>query len=340
MAHLAAVIPAPRAPIEVKEVETCQPGPHELLVKNELIALHPVDGKMFKHAIFPLQYPAVLGSSFGGTVVAVGPQVTGFQIGDKVAAYKFGSSGNKYGAFQRFVLSRDATTSKIPEGVSVSAAGSLIGNLTTVVGLFSGSLRVDKPNVNGPKPTNHKKVLIYGGTSSVGSLSVQYVAQAGYTVVTTTSPRHADFVSKLGAARVIDHTQDHEAVVKALIADGPYDIVVDAVSQPGTIKATAEVLSAQGGGKLYALLPAYNPDDIPQGVTHEFASWPLSLAEERNASLKSWAFQTYLPLGLVSGKVLPLPTETVSGGLEGLNRALDILEKGVSGLKLVVNPWE
>jgi NADPH:quinone reductase-like Zn-dependent oxidoreductase len=182
--------------------------------------------------------------------------------------------------------------------------------------------------------------LIYGGSSSLGSLSVQYVVQAGYTVVTTSSPKQRDFVSKLGAAKVVDHTQEQAALVKALAAEGPYELVVDTISLPNTTLITAAVLAAQGGGELYTTQPAFGPESLPEGVTREFASWSLLLAEKQNEGLLAWAYSKYLPQGLANGKIIPLPTEKISGGLKGVDSALDRLAKGVSGVKLVLNPWE
>jgi Zn-dependent alcohol dehydrogenases len=72
MSHLAAVVSAPKAPLEVQEIETPQPGPGELLIKNELIALLPIDAKIARFAMLPIKYPAVLGNSFAGTVIGVG----------------------------------------------------------------------------------------------------------------------------------------------------------------------------------------------------------------------------------------------------------------------------
>ncbi|KAA8650329.1 hypothetical protein EYZ11_012684 [Aspergillus tanneri] len=341
MSHLAAIIPDAKAPLRVQEVETPHPGPHELLIKNELISLQPIDAKFAKLAIFPVEYPAILGMSYGGRVAAVGSEVTNFKVGDIVAAAKTaGAAGNKFGAFQRYVIARDITTSKISESVDLTVPVTLIGNLSTAVGLFNASVGLERPDPNGQAPARGKKVLIYGGTSSFGSLSVQYVAQAGYNVITTTSPKHKDLVSKLGAVQVIDHTQVHEALVKALVKEGPYDLVVDSISLPNTIQTTAAVVAAQGGGNLHTLLPAIGPESLPQGVTRQFASWSVALVEEKNAGLLTWAFKTYLPQVTANGKAIPLPSKKASGGLEGLNDALDILLQGVSGQKIVIDPWE
>jgi NADPH:quinone reductase-like Zn-dependent oxidoreductase len=341
MANLAAVIPAAKAPLEVQEVETYKPGPHELLIKNEVIAYSPIEYKIAKLAFFPIQYPAILGGSFGGTVEAVGPQVTNFKVGDKVAAVKSGKSvGNQYGSYQRYVVLSDETASKVPEGTDLALPVSFTANLSTVVGIFTGRAGLEKPSFDGSVSTKGKKVLVYGGSSNVGTLSVQYVAQAGYSVVTTSSPSNNGFVSKLGAVKVLDHTQEQGALIKALIAEGPYDLVVDSIALPNTTPITGAVVAAQGGGKLYALLPAFGPEALPEGVTREFASWGSILDEEKNLGLRAWAFTEYLPQGFASGKLIPQTIEKVAGGLKGVNDALDKLEKGVSGVKLVSDPWE
>jgi len=169
---------------------------------------------------------------------------------------------------------------------------------------------------------------------------VQYVAQAGYAVVTTSSPKHEDFVSQLGSAMVVDHTQEHDALVKALTVEGPYKLVVDSISLPQTVAVNAAVLAAQGGGDLFTLLPAFGPEALPEGVTRRFESWAVILREGKYSELSEWMYKVYLPQGLARGKIVPLPIEKVPGGLRGVNDALSRLQKGVSGLKLVTDPWE
>lgn len=341
MSHLAAIIPAPKAPLVVQKVETPKPGPHELLIKNELVGLLPLDAKLAKAAIFPLQYPAILGLSFGGTVAAVGADVSGFNVGDRVTTANMDvAAGDKFSAFQQYVVARAITTSNIPKDIELNVPVSLVGNLGTVVGLFTLSAGLEKPDPEAQVPSKDSKILVYGGTSSFGSLSVQYVTQAGYKVVTTTSPKHESFVSKLGALKVVDHTQDEEALVNELVAEGPYDLVVDAISIPSTLRVTAAVLSAQGGGDVYALLPAFGPETLPHGVTRKFDSWSVPLRDEKNAELLKWTFGSYLPRAVAKGKLVPLPTQKASGGLGGLNDALTELYNGVSGVKIVTHPWE
>jgi NADPH:quinone reductase-like Zn-dependent oxidoreductase len=141
MANLAAIIPTAKAPLEVHEVVIYTPGPDELLVRNEVMAFNPVEFKIAKLGIFLSQYPAILGSTFGGTVEAVGANVTNFKVGDRVAvSKKFGAVENQYGAFQKYVVVQDVMVSKIPASINLTISASLMMNLTCVVGLLTGRL--------------------------------------------------------------------------------------------------------------------------------------------------------------------------------------------------------
>lgn len=341
MANLAAIIPAAKAPLEIRDVEKYSPGPDEILIKNKVIALNPIEFKIAKLGMLPLQYPAILGSTFGGTVEAIGSHVKNFQIGETVVATRDSATrGNQYGAYQRYVVVKDIVASKVPANVDAAIPASLITNLTSVVGLFSGRLGLDKPSLDGSSPGKNQKILIYGGSSSFGSLAVQYLSQAGYTVITTTSPKHRDFVNKLGAAAVIDHMLESATLVDRLVAEGPYSVVADVIALPNTVPVTARVVAAQGGGKLYTTQPAFGPETLPDGVTRVFESWPDALFEENNLALLKWIMETYLPQGLSKGSLTPLPTEKVEGGLKQINGAFDRLQRGTGGVRLVVDPWE
>jgi NADPH:quinone reductase-like Zn-dependent oxidoreductase len=93
MTHLAAVLTATKTPLELQEVEIYKPGPHELLVKNEIIATNPVEFQIAKLDVFPTQYPAIIGLSNSRTVETLGPEVTRFKVGDIVAVKKTSELG-------------------------------------------------------------------------------------------------------------------------------------------------------------------------------------------------------------------------------------------------------
>ena len=209
-------------------------------------------------------------------------------------------------------------------------------NLTCVVGLFTGRLGLDRPPLVGTAEAKKKKVLLYGGSSSFGSLSVQYLAQAGYTVVTTSSPKNRGFVDSLGATTIIDHTQDSTTLTSEIIAHGPYDVVVDFVSIAPTLAVTGAVLAAQGGGRLFTMQPGR--EELPEGVERMFEPYSESLYEAKNKELLEWAVDKYLPEGIQRGLIKPMPVEKAPKGLSGIHEALRRSLEG--GGRYVIDPRE
>lgn len=57
-------------------------------------------------------YLAILGSTYGGRIEAVGERVEGWKVGERVVVSKrFGVKGNEKGAFQRYVVCGDRMVS-------------------------------------------------------------------------------------------------------------------------------------------------------------------------------------------------------------------------------------
>lgn len=254
----------------------------------------------------------------------------------------FGVKGNQYGAFQRYVLVKDIMVSKIPDSIDLAIPASLMMNLTCVVGLFTGHLGLNKPSLSGsvPPPEKNKKthIFVYGGSSSFGSLAVQYLSQAGYTVITTSSPAQNAFVSTLGAEAVLDHyTVPSTKLITQLVALGPFAHIIDMISSPASLSITGAVVATQGGGKLYATQPAFGEETLPHGVQRVFEPWSNRLYEESKRDLQRWCVDEYLPRGLREGCIKAMGVEKIEGGLGGVDGAMGRLSRG--GGRLVCDPW-
>ena len=76
---------------------------------------------------------------------------------------------------------------------------------TAACGLFlEDQLGLRTPPLDRQAPTG-KTVVIWGGSTSVGSCAIQLATAAGYEVVTTASPKNFDYVRGLGAGQVFDY---------------------------------------------------------------------------------------------------------------------------------------
>jgi NADPH:quinone reductase-like Zn-dependent oxidoreductase len=86
-------------------------------------------------------------------------------------------------------------------------------------------------------------------------------------VISTASKRNLEYVKALGAKHVIDYSEPSvvEDIVK-LLERRKFVGAYDAISSPETLKATAEIVSQLGGGKIATVLVA-PAEGLPSNVT-------------------------------------------------------------------------
>lgn len=171
--------------------------------------------------------------------------------------------GAKHGGFQHYTTCREVVVAKIPDSIPLSHAVVLpLGLSTSITGLFE-HLKLDLPS--GEADSKRKTVLIWGGSSSMGSTAIQLAIAAGYDVVSAASQRNHEYVKDLGALEVFDHT-DPEVVEKILKRLEAVDVagVYDCIGEETSIRACAAILSRLGGGVLPTVL--WPPNDLPENV--------------------------------------------------------------------------
>lgn len=71
-------------PFVVKEAPYTDPGATEVLVKNAVVAMTPISHKVQDFDLMKMPYPSILGNEVAGEIVAVGDQVTGLKVGQRV----------------------------------------------------------------------------------------------------------------------------------------------------------------------------------------------------------------------------------------------------------------
>ncbi|KAK2614145.1 hypothetical protein N8I77_000997 [Diaporthe amygdali] len=330
----AAYLIATRAPLELREVPYPTPKEKEIIVKNRAVAINPVD--WFQQAMGPevipwLKLPAILGYDIAGEVESVGSGVTKFKPGDRVA-------GLVNQGFQQHVLLSEHMASIIPSSINFEQAAVLpMGVSVATKALFHKDfLALDLPSAS-PIP-KQETLLIWGGSTSVGSNVIQLAVAAGYEVITTASPNRFEYVKELGAAQVYDYgsptvQDDLVAAFKGKKAAGAIaNGGVVPATFPGIVEACAAVVLSTEGKKFVALtmVPAF---PIPEGVQTKFVD------ELRpDVELASAIFNDFLPGALENRKYTIAPkADVVGNGLEALQGAMDILREGVSAKKIVVS---
>ncbi len=183
----------------LQEVEKPTPKDNEVLVKIHAAAANPLDWHKMRAAPCLVRLSdgllapkdQRLGADIAGRVVAVGSQVTQFQVGDEV----FGEIG--VGGFAEYVAVKERAIAPKPANLSFAQAATIpVAGFTALQGLR-----------NTGKLQSGQTVLVNGASGGVGTFAVQIAKALGAKVTGVCSTRNLDLVRKLGADQVIDYTQ-------------------------------------------------------------------------------------------------------------------------------------
>lgn len=194
------------------------PGPGQLLIAVRAAGVNPVDWKRragYRRAGGPpTELPSVFGSEAAGTVVEVGPGVTGFAAGDAV----FGSTDT--GGYAQLTLLPAGGTAHKPAGLSWTDAATLpVAAATAYDALHQLALPAGST------------LLVNGVGGGVGVAAAQIARHAGLTVIGTGSEAKRDFAQSLGAVHVLSGEGEGEGVADRVraVAPGGVDGVLDLV---------------------------------------------------------------------------------------------------------------
>ncbi|OJJ65323.1 hypothetical protein ASPSYDRAFT_85295 [Aspergillus sydowii CBS 593.65] len=322
----------PKGDLKVLAAPYHMPALDEIVIKNHAIAIQPLDANIRAKAYMDVPYPIILGTSVAGTVEEVGSAVTGFKLGDRVVSDTptYYLKDAKYGGWQQYVVSKEATTARVPDKTPFEDAVAIPFALLTAVAALNLKLGIGKP---GDKKQG--KVLIWGASGSVGGYAVQYASSVGYTVIATASTAKFDYVRSLGASEVVDY-KDSDAVSK-LKQLGPYDFAMSASGDAKSANAISQLLQPKGG--TFASTRGKTDDmNLPDNVTLEYDAYSMTTQKPENAEFSKW-YYGYLSSAL-DGGVTPTPLEKRAGGLAAIQQACGDVLDGKSSKKLVLNPQE
>ncbi|BEP14109.1 hypothetical protein acdb102_24200 [Acidothermaceae bacterium B102] len=367
--NTAAWIGKRHAQLEVGPAPYTAPRNNEIVVRNHAVAINPLDwiiqvagGVAYRW----LTYPTVLGVDVAGEVVEIGSEVTRFRVGDRVLGHAVGSDKDSnaasQGAFQEYTVVLARMASPIPDVLPYEEACVLPLALSTAAcGLFQrDQLSLQHPSADA-RPTG-ETVLVWGGSTSVGSNAIQLAVAAGYDVITTASPRNSEYVRGLGAAEVFDYRSP--SVVPDIIAALHGRTLAGAIAF-GTTSADScvRIVNACKGKKFVSIgSPPVSFEslgdgrgrwELPRLIFRLIASNVALQVRARsrgtrtkyifgstlkNNEVSKAIYEDFLPSALAEGRYVAAPSPSVVGhGLADLQHALDLQRKGVSAANVVVS---
>jgi NADPH:quinone reductase len=191
-------------------------APHDVLIKVDFAGVNRPDllQRAGKYPPPPGASP-IIGLEVAGSIVALGGDVTTWEVGDQVCALTPG------GGYAEYCRTDASHCLPVPRGLSLAEAAAIPETFFTVW----TNLVVRGRLANGDN------VLIHGGSSGIGYTAIQIAKQFGATVFTTVGDeRKAAFCAELGADHVINYrTHDFVTEIRRIVGSRGIDIVLDMV---------------------------------------------------------------------------------------------------------------
>jgi NADPH2:quinone reductase len=234
--------------LEYTETEVPDPQPGQLLVEVAAAGVNFIDTYQ-RSGIYSMKLPFTPGSEGAGEVVAVGPDVTGFGIGDRVA---WAMAPGSY-AEQALVPADKAV--RVPDEVDGrTAAAALLQGLTAHY-LITSTYPV----------RTGETALVHAAAGGMGLLLTQLIKSRGANVIGTVSTAEKEQLAReAGADEIIRYTEaDVETEIADLTDGRGVDVVYDGVGKT-TFDASLASLRPRGMLALFGASSGPVPPVDPQ----------------------------------------------------------------------------
>jgi NADPH2:quinone reductase len=198
------------------ELPIPEPGTGQVLIRVEAVGVNFIE-IYFRKGVYKAALPLTPGSEAAGTVIKLGPGVTGFAEGDTVA------SVGVLGSYAEYALVPATQLVKTPAGLSPEKTAAAMLQGMTAHYLAYSTFPLKKGDT----------ALVHAGAGGVGLLLTQMAARLGARVITTVSTRaKAELSREAGATEVILYTElDFVDEVKRLTEGRGVDVVYDGVGK-------------------------------------------------------------------------------------------------------------
>ena len=206
-----------------ESVEVPAPGPGQVRLKQHAVGVNFVDVYQ-RSGLYKMPTPFVAGSEGAGEVVAVGPGVTDFKVGDR-GAY----AGAMGGYAEERVMPADRLV-KLPDSIDYKTGAAMMLQGMTVRYLLRETYKVSKGTT----------MLLHAAAGGIGLIACQWARHLGATIIGTVStPEKAALAKEYGCTHVINYkTEDFVKRTKELTNGQGVDVVYDSIGKdtyPGSL---------------------------------------------------------------------------------------------------------
>src|SRR6478672_5072741 len=234
--------------LRLKDIELPPPAPGQVQVKHTAIGVNFIDTYQ-RSGLYPVPLPSGLGLEAAGVVEALGDNVSGLKIGDRVG-YCTGPIG-AYAEANNVPADRAV---KLPDGVSDEvAAASMLKGMTAQY-LLKRTFPVQRGQT----------IVFHAAAGGVGLIACQWARHLGATVIGTVgSDDKVELAKRHGCAHVLNtHQDDWAKQVRDITGGEGVPVVYDGVGK-ATWNGSLDCLAVRGMmvsfGNASGPVPAFDP---------------------------------------------------------------------------------
>jgi NADPH2:quinone reductase len=199
--------------LQIVELPLAPPGPGQLRVRVQAAGVGATDVMMLSgNYPFAPKIPFVPGYEAVGVVDAIGPGVSGFELGQRLAALTV------YGGFAEYLVREAEHFLPVPDGVSDRDAAAVILNYITAWQMIHRIAKVRQG----------QRALVTGASGGVGTAALDLLRLAGAKTYGAASPAKHPLIRSLGATPINYREARLDILMRQIEPDG-VDHVFDAI---------------------------------------------------------------------------------------------------------------
>ncbi len=217
--------------LELEEINLRKPIKGEVLIEHTAIGLNYID-TYHRSGLYPLMMPSGLGMEASGIIKEVGPDVSDYSVGDRVAY-----AAVPLGAYSTHRIFRTKNLIKVPKEVDLALASAIMTKGLTTFYLLHKTYPV----------SNGETILFHAAAGGVGQIFCQWAKSLGCKVIGTVgSDEKINLAKKYGCDEIINYTKEDFAKKVMEITNGKgVPVVYDGVGK-ATLQKSLECLKTRG----------------------------------------------------------------------------------------------
>ena len=217
--------------LELEEITLKKPIENEVLIEHAAIGLNYID-TYHRSGLYPLKMPSGLGMEASGIIKEVGPDVSNFSPGDKIAY-----AAVPLGAYCSHRIYKTSNLVKVPKEIDLNIAAAIMTKGLTTYYLLHKTYPV----------SGNETILFHAAAGGVGQIFCQWAKSLGCTVIGTVGSDEKVKTAKInGCDHVINYSKENfSKKVKEITNDVGVPVVYDGVGKK-TFDGSIECLKVRG----------------------------------------------------------------------------------------------